>query len=130
MRDTGRQKNYDAEGSVWPKFDLSSPGNYGGCSFGFEVIHDTWTQGDDGIDERLLQEVRLHEISIVVFPAYGGTDISTHSAVSLAFESRDRYHAQPSREPGRTGVIESREEARRIRAHYVVSFRRYADRAA
>ena len=39
-------------------------------SFGFSVIKDTW---DSSGAERTLNSVRLHEVSIVAFPAYTGT---------------------------------------------------------
>jgi hypothetical protein len=39
-------------------------------SFGFSVIKDTW---DESGTNRTLNAVRLHECSIVPFPAYSGT---------------------------------------------------------
>jgi exonuclease VII small subunit len=45
-------------------------GDVDSMSFGFTVIKDQWNaQGD----ERTLNAVRLHEVSIVAFPAYAGT---------------------------------------------------------
>ena len=68
------QKNIDA-------------GNYGGCSFGFEVIKDKWTTGEDGIDERELIEVKVHEISNVTFPAYSDTVVSMRDVAHAARET-------------------------------------------
>ena len=68
-------------------------GNYGGCSFGFEVVRDSWKRGENGdLDERTLEEVKLHEISIVAFPAYGDgvTSVSARDQVKAAQESRER----------------------------------------
>ena len=73
-------------------------GNYGGCSFGFEVIKDKWDyNADDGVDERTLLEVKLHEISICTFPAYGETTVDARDAVSQAMECRDRFYERQSR---------------------------------
>ena len=68
-------------------------GNYGGCSFGFEVVSDTWDESsDDGIPLRTLNEIKLREISIVTFPAYGDTTVSARSAVEAAMESRWNFY--------------------------------------
>jgi HK97 family phage prohead protease len=45
-------------------------GDIDAMSFGFSVIKDTW---DSSGQERTLNSVRLHEVSIVAFPAYSGT---------------------------------------------------------
>ena len=51
---------------------LAARGDLGGVSFGFHVVRDSW----DG-DLRTLQDVELHEISIVqAWPAYPTTSIS------------------------------------------------------
>lgn len=68
-------------------------GNYGGCSFSFEVVSDTWDEGtDDGIPMRTLNEVNLREISIVTFPAYADTSVSARSMVDRAMEFRSRWY--------------------------------------
>lgn len=70
-------------------------GNYGGCSFGFEVIRDSWEAGTgDEMDIRTLHEVKLHEISVVTFPAYSDTNSSVRDAVSTAMEARKVYFAK------------------------------------
>jgi HK97 family phage prohead protease len=57
-------------------------GNYGGCSFGFEVIRDKWMDDEgnpasplDGTQREIL-EMKVHEISVCTFPAYGDTMVS------------------------------------------------------
>lgn len=50
--------------------ELLKRGDVDSMSFGFTVIKDTWNS--DGT-ERTLKAVRLHEVSIVAFPAYSGT---------------------------------------------------------
>ena len=67
-------------------------GNYGGCSFSFEVVADRWTIGDDGFDERELVEINCREISIVTFPAYNDTSVANRS-LELGLESRSAYWA-------------------------------------
>jgi HK97 family phage prohead protease len=68
-------------------------GNYGGCSFGFQVVRDSWHYNeDDDVDERTLHEVKLHEISLVTFPAYSETNVSARDQVDAAMEARDRFY--------------------------------------
>lgn len=50
--------------------ELLRRGDVDAMSFGFTVIKDAWSS--DG-SERTLKSVRLHEVSIVAFPAYTGT---------------------------------------------------------
>lgn len=50
--------------------ELLRRGDVDAMSFGFTVIKDSWSS--DG-SERTLKSVRLHEVSIVAFPAYTGT---------------------------------------------------------
>lgn len=64
--------------------------NYGGCSFGFEVIRDRWTndKGEeatplDGTHREII-EMKVHEISVCTFPAYSQTSVSTKEMVRAA----------------------------------------------
>lgn len=65
-------------------------GNYGGCSFGFEVIRDKWTddQGNPADPtngtNREIQEMKVHEISVCTFPAYSATSVSSRAMVMTA----------------------------------------------
>lgn len=52
-------------------------GDINAGSFGFSVVKDSWDKGADGSIVRTLQEVRLWDVSLVVFPAYPGTAGST-----------------------------------------------------
>lgn len=54
--------------------ELLRTGLVDSMSFGFNVIKDSWNAEGN---ERTLQAVRLHEVSIVAFPAYAGTAGST-----------------------------------------------------
>lgn len=66
--------------------ELTKSGVVRGMSFGFEVVKDTWTD-DEGREataisgtRRTIQEVKLHEVSAVTFPAYETTTLSARSA--------------------------------------------------
>jgi len=50
--------------------ELIKRGDVDSMSFGFETIRDKW---DESGNLRTLEAVRLHEVSIVAFPAYKGT---------------------------------------------------------
>jgi hypothetical protein len=71
-------------------------GNYGGCSFSFNVTKggDHWDEDTpDGIPLRTLMDIKVREISIVTFPAYDDTSVQARSQVDLAMEYRYRYWA-------------------------------------
>lgn len=46
-----------------------------GCSFGFQVLAESWEEGDR-LPIRTLEEIRLFEISAVAFPAYNDTSVA------------------------------------------------------
>lgn len=55
-------------------------GDISQMSFGFNVKKDAWTDPDsNGVAERELLDVNLHEVSVVTFPAYPQTSISARS---------------------------------------------------
>lgn len=61
-------------------YKLIERGDVSQMSFGFEVKKQTWAEGDKGKpDKRDIQEVKLYDVSPVVFPAYTQTDISVAS---------------------------------------------------
>lgn len=66
-------------------------GNIAGCSFGFRVLQDTWTEGDDGVDERVITELQLFEVSVCTMPAYQDTSVSARDTVAAAMEARARF---------------------------------------
>jgi HK97 family phage prohead protease len=61
--------------------EVVSRGDVSGQSFGFSVVRDEWNKD---YSERRLIEVRLHEVSIVAFPAYASTSISARALARLA----------------------------------------------
>lgn len=56
-------------------------GDISGQSFGFSVVKDEW---NSDYSERRLLEVRLHEVSIVAFPAYKATSVNVRAIARLA----------------------------------------------
>ena len=84
-------------------------GNYGGCSVGFEVVSDAWTDDDgkesdqwDGTKREVL-EAKLPEFSTVTFPAYKDTNVQQNSAGILS-ERRAAY------ESAQRSLLEERQE--------------------
>ncbi len=47
-----------------------------GCSFGFSVLAESWTDPDEGLPERSITDVLLYEVSLCPLPAYPGTTAS------------------------------------------------------
>lgn len=45
-------------------------GSLKGMSITFEVLRESWDTGEDGMDERTIEEVRLHEFGPVVWPQF------------------------------------------------------------
>jgi len=73
--------------------------NYGGCSFSFEVVSDTWDyETEDDIPLRTLNEINVREISVVTFPAYSDTTVSMRDVESagldafIAWYQRERWN--------------------------------------
>lgn len=66
--------------------ELVRSGLVRGTSFGFEAVRDEWEYDEDGEATRSLLEVKLFEVSPVVFPAYQASDIDARSALVAARE--------------------------------------------
>lgn len=58
--------------------ELVKRGDVAGCSFGFTVIDDNWTE-QDGRPVRELLKVELYEITITATPAYSATSVQVRS---------------------------------------------------
>lgn len=55
-------------------------GDISQMSFGFQVKKDSWSSTqDDGTQVRTLEEINLHEVSVVTFPAYPQTTVTARS---------------------------------------------------
>jgi len=61
-------------------------------SFGFQVVKEEW-EGDANNPVRVLKEVKLYDVSPVVFPAYSATDVQVRSLLNIL---RDYLPAEPS----------------------------------
>ncbi|MFD1957316.1 HK97 family phage prohead protease [Paenibacillus thailandensis] len=61
-----------------------------GWSFAFRVNKDSWTDGEDGIQRRTLEDIDLPEVSILsVTPAYIATSIEIRDEVATVIEHRN-----------------------------------------
>jgi HK97 family phage prohead protease len=67
-------------------------GNIRECSFGFGIddpdTDENWAPQSDGTMLRTLKNVRLFDVSVVTFPAYGGTSASARHVVADYVEAR------------------------------------------
>lgn len=54
-------------------YELVKRGDVSQCSFGFNIVDEEWEVLNDGSELYRIKKVDLHEVSIVTFPAYGGT---------------------------------------------------------
>jgi hypothetical protein len=59
---------------------LVERGDISGCSFGFSVQNDVWTEDSEGRYVRTLLDVDLYEMSVTCLPAYPDTSLSLRSA--------------------------------------------------
>lgn len=53
-------------------------GDIDGMSFAFRTIKDSWRK-EDGHDLRELEQVELHDVSVVTYPAYADTSVAVRS---------------------------------------------------
>jgi HK97 family phage prohead protease len=81
-------------------------------SFGFEVREEKWNRAEDGGRElRELLDVRLYDVSTVVFPAYPSTSIGVRSATEV-YENHLEAEPTPEGEPeGDTSAAHEDERA-------------------
>lgn len=86
-------------------------------SFGFIIQRQEWDESDPSVTHRIIKQVRLLEISPVLFPAYDSTDVAARAQTELA-EYRSRRQNLP-KEPAPPAKPEPRNdlavEAARIR---------------
>ena len=66
-------------------------GNLGHMSFGFEPVKERWRELPDGKEEVVVEEIILHEISIVTQPAYGNaTSVLVRDSAGERWKARQR----------------------------------------
>src|SRR5690625_633547 len=58
------------------------------CSFGFNILDESTEYRDDGTVKWTINEVDLHEISVVTFPAYGDTSVQARMKQKEQIEQR------------------------------------------
>ena len=54
-------------------------GDVSQMSFGFQVLRQTWVEEEDEKDLRIIEKVKLWEVSPVTFPFYEDTDVALNS---------------------------------------------------
>lgn len=93
--DKGLVVENDPPDAAWARDLITSMqrGDVTQMSFGFSTITAHW-ETKDGMDLRVLEEVRLFDVSPVTFPAYTKTDVSVRSADAVYADflsERDGY---------------------------------------
>ena len=64
-------------------------GQLKGWSFGFSALKDRWVTDETGIDRRYLEDITLHEVSILdVTPAYIATSVEMRGEEATLIEER------------------------------------------
>src|SRR5699024_3753528 len=58
------------------------------CSFGFNILDETTEYRDDGSVKWTINEIDLHEVSVVTFPAYGDTSVQARMKQKEQIEQR------------------------------------------
>lgn len=60
------------------------------CSFGFNILREETDWRDDGTVKWIIQEIDLHEVSVVTFPAYQATGVQARKAEVAQYRERQR----------------------------------------
>lgn len=60
------------------------------CSFGFNIVKEAIAENDDGSVKWTLEEVDLHEVSVVTFPAYEDTGVQARKSQITNMVKRER----------------------------------------
>lgn len=58
------------------------------CSFGFNILDETTEYRDDGSVKWTINDIDLHEVSVVTFPAYGDTSVQARMKQKEQIEQR------------------------------------------
>ena len=82
-------------------------GDINEMSFGFETVVDTWERKEKE-DIRTLEEVKVFDVSVVVFPAYKDTNVSV--ALRSLEEWQEKNKPEPSIETDEEEPEEKRNE--------------------
>ena len=75
------------------------------CSFGFEIVAEETEFRDDGTIKWTIKEVKLHEVSIVTFPAYEETGVQARKQeVEQHYERQLAVRKQQLKERIKNGI--------------------------
>lgn len=101
-------------------YELLKCGVISNMSFGFKVVNDKWTKRSNGVFERVVDKLKLYEVSAVRNPAYPKTAISARGLeliedVDIPDEVRNEQQEQnnetlPTQEPSVEVSNEKQEE--------------------
>lgn len=69
-------------------------GDIKGCSFGFELLSEQYTEQEDGTTKATVRDINLFEVSPCVFPAYPQTAISARKQDYKHHQERERKARQ------------------------------------
>ena len=61
------------------RMDTIKRGDVSQMSFGFQVLRQSWIEEEDKLDLRVIEKVKLWEVSPVTFPFYDSTDVALNS---------------------------------------------------
>lgn len=108
-------------------------GNYQGCSFGFTINSDEWTEGEDGTPIHTIKQIdELFEISICPLPAYTETSVQiersleklTKEKADTEKDSNEEKRDEPTTKTFQVGdpvIIEADHMANMQGAHGIIS---------
>lgn len=87
---------------------LIERGDISGMSFGFIVTKQTWDETGE-VPIRTIEEVELHEVSVVAFPAYDDTTIAMRSLDEVRKEKKaHNFNAAARRVSARKAAAEAK----------------------
>jgi HK97 family phage prohead protease len=94
--------------------DKARKGELRGWSFGFSAVKDTWKTREDGMQKRILEEINLHEVSILdKAPAYIATSIEARGEEDVLNETRtEEFEAKIEDNSEKTTEPKEQEESR------------------
>lgn len=72
----GRVKINPKDSDAMNLYERVKRGDVDQCSFGFNIVREETDWREDGTVKWTIQEVDLHEVSVVTFPAYEDTGVS------------------------------------------------------
>lgn len=76
-------------------------GDVSQCSFGFDILEESYKVDDYGNVTWIIEKVRLYEVSVVTFPAYPDTNVQARKADFEVIQQRKREQLETWKETAR-----------------------------